>query len=266
MSAQEHRVCAACGAHNDPAVAFCWQCYAPFEASVTPAPPLGAVPGPPGPGGTGPMRPGMPGGYQVGGARGPVGVATPPPSGVGIPSPVSTSSSSRGGLVKTIAGLVAFAVAAAAAYLLFLGGGVTMPDSIEGVPRMTSVTAEQFEKGVDEISQEEFGGNGAGAMYGTGPLPQFMVIAADVTSVETTDQLFDALITGATGAGATVDESQAWSGNRNGVEYRCVAVSQPLTGACLWREDGSVGVVMTLDRDVAATRELTFSAHDQIFA
>jgi len=139
-----------------------------------------------------------------------------------------------------------------------------MPDSIDGVPRMTGQAAEQFEEGVAQIAEEEFGGRGAGAMYGTGPLPQFMVIASDVTSVETTDQLFDALIAGATGAGATIDESQSWSGEREGAEYRCVAVGEPLTGACLWREEGSFGVVMTLDRDVEATRELTFAAHDTI--
>ena len=103
-------------------------------------------------------------------------------------------------------------------------------------------------------------------MYGSGRVPEFFVILVDGSAVETTEQLFDALVTGFSQGGATVDGSDVKSGTRRGSDYRCVAATagpQAAT-ACMWRDDDSVGIVLELSASVRETRQLLWTVHDTV--
>jgi hypothetical protein len=53
-----------------------------------------------------------------------------------------------------------------------------------------------------------------------------------------------------------VETDATVSGERDGLEYRCVPLTAPsiAAGACMWRDDGSVGIVLTLDGGIDETR------------
>jgi RES domain-containing protein len=92
------------------------------------------------------------------------------------------------------------------------------------------------------------------------------VILVDGAAVETTDQLFDALVTGFSQAGAVVNEGGAKRGTRRGSDYRCVgaAAGAETAVACMWRDEDNVGIVLAPSTDVRGTRQLLWTIHDTI--
>ena len=76
----------------------------------------------------------------------------------------------------------------------------------------------------------------------------------DATAVETTDQLFDALVLGFSPTGAVVDRSAAIGGSRLASDYQCVEASAEGSAvACMWRDDDNVGIVLEM-REMQAAR------------
>ena len=159
-------------------------------------------------------------------------------------------------------------VAAAAGYLgvqYLLGPNLALPDSVAGAHRLTDEASQRFER--DTADQgDRYGIDAEGGVYGTAVGPEFFVILVDAAAVETTDELFDALVMGFSKAGAVVDESGAKSGTRRGSDYRCVSASAgPQTAAaCMWRDEGNVGIVFELSGDLRGTRRLLWTVHDTV--
>jgi hypothetical protein len=143
--------------------------------------------------------------------------------------------------------------------------GPSLPDQLAGQPRLSTQAIRDFE---DQMADQgkEYDLKVAAAAYGTGATPAFLVMLVEGRAIETTDELFDSLVQGMAQGGATVNESATDSGERNGTEYRCV----PFTGgavnaaACMWRDDGTVGIVLDLSAGIDETRELLFTVHDTI--
>ncbi len=57
---------------------------------------------------------------------------------------------------------------------------------------------------------------------------------------------------------------QPAGGSQGGVEFRCAPVADPFRAACMWREGDRLGIVVAVDRDVEAARELLFDARNAI--
>lgn len=106
----------------------------------------------------------------------------------------------------------------------------------------------------------------AAAAYGTGATPAFLVMLVQGRAIETTDELFDSLVQGMAQGGATVNKSATDSGERSGTEYRCVpfAGGAVNAAACMWRDDGTVGIVLDLSGGIDEMRELLFTVHDTV--
>jgi hypothetical protein len=159
-------------------------------------------------------------------------------------------------------------VAAAAGYLglqYLMGPSVSLPDTLASAERLTDPGSQRFERSMAEEG-ERYGITAEGGVYGTDLSPEFFVILVDAAAVETTDQLFQALVLGFSQAGAVVDEAEAKSGTRGGSEYRCVsAVAGPETAvACMWRDGGNVGIVLEMAGDIRSTRQLLWTVHDTV--
>jgi hypothetical protein len=235
MQVEQKRRCTACGSQSAPDASFCWRCLTPF-AQVPPPPPIGVG------------HPGMNGRP----------VPAPMPS---VPTAPSRGSSALArGLVAVVA-----AVAGYVGVQYLLGGGVSLPDSLAGSSRLTDPTSKQFERFTAEEG-DRWGIDAEGGVYGTAGVPRFFVIVVDGSAIETTDQLFDALLSGFSEAGATVDDSRATSGRRDGSDYRCVTASAEgqQAVACMWRDDGNVGIVLEMPGSVKGTRQLLWTVHDTV--
>jgi hypothetical protein len=167
-------------------------------------------------------------------------------------------------VVRTIVSIVA----AAAGYLgvqYLLGSNLSLPDSVAGAHRLTDAESQRFERETADQG-DRYGIDAEAGVYGTALGPQFFVILVDAAAVETTDELFDALVMGFSKAGAAVDDAGAKSGTRRGSDYRCVsATAGPQTAAaCMWRDEGNVGIVLELSSDLRETRRLLWAVHDTV--
>ena len=67
----------------------------------------------------------------------------------------------------------------------------------------------------------------AAAGYGTGAVPTFVVVLVEGRSLENTDDIFNEFVGGMTSGGATVETDATVSGERDGLEYRCVPITAP---------------------------------------
>jgi hypothetical protein len=145
-----------------------------------------------------------------------------------------------------------------------LSGGPSLPDTLAGTPRMTSQDAKDFEKEMSNYGERYDLGVAAGA-YGTGAVPTFFVLLIDARSDEDTDDIFNEFVGGMTSGGASAETSAITSGERDGLEYRCVpvAAAQIQAAACMWRDDGSFGVVFRFDAGVDETTDLLVRVHDE---
>jgi hypothetical protein len=238
MQVDQKRACTSCGSVNVPDAGFCWRCLVPF------------VDVPPPPGVRSPRA----------GALPPAPVAWSPPVG----EPVNDRRSSK------VAGAIVALVAAVAAYVgvqYLTGAGLSLPDSLAGAQRLSDAESRRFERFTADEG-DRYGVEAEGGVYGAPLAPEFFVIIVDAAAAETTDQLFDALVTGFTQAGAVVDEADAQSGTRKGSDYRCVgaAAGAETAVACMWRDDDNVGIVFEVSGDLRDTRRLLWTVHDAVVA
>jgi hypothetical protein len=252
MQVDEKRACPSCRAENPTSAQFCWQCFAP----------LVDLPAPPG-------TAGRPAGLHVGVARG-LGQPVSPPSQVpatpGGPFPSSSpdiapASSGSGLALRVVLGAIG-AVLGYALVVSVTGGGVSIPETLGGLPRQTNETAQDFES--EMLAEgDRWDLQVHAATYGRSSFPETMLILVEGSSLETTDELFDALIGGMTEAGATVDAEGGVNGTHDGAEYRCVPVSGPGVdgSACIWHADDHVGIVMDLGSGAGSSEALIAEAH-----
>ncbi len=163
------------------------------------------------------------------------------------------------------------AVGAAVALIAMFGvrsvldRGPSLPDVLAGTPRITTQEMKDFEKQMIEDGKRS-DLDVAAAGYGTGAVPTFVVVLVEGRSLENTDELFTEFVGGMTSGGATVETNATVSGERDGLEYRCVPIAAQTiaAGACMWRDDGSVGIVFKLDGGVDETKDLLFRTHDEL--
>jgi hypothetical protein len=146
-----------------------------------------------------------------------------------------------------------------------MGPSFTLPDRLAGAERLDDQESRRFE-GYMDGEGERYGIDVEGGVYGGALGPEFFVILVDAAAVETTDQLFDALLLGFSQAGAVVDRSAAISGSRLGSDYRCVEASAggETAVACMWRDDDNVGIVLEMPGDPRGTRRLLWTVHDTV--
>jgi hypothetical protein len=257
MQVDEKRACTSCRAENPTDARFCWQCYTSF--AEMPAPPSAADQRPVG-APVGPL-----GAARTYGAAGPV----PPPPAVPLgPEPAASAPPASGsGLVLRV---VVGAVAAVLGYVLVAsvtGGGVSIPDSLGGLPRQTNATAQDFESEM-QAEGDRWDLEVHAATYGRSSFPETMLILVEGSALETTDELFDALVEGMAAAGASIDSGQAVSGTDAGADYRCIpVVGTAVDGsACIWHADDHVGIVMGLGGGGGSAEALIAEAHAAVTA
>lgn len=136
MQTEAKRACPSCGAENPVGGEFCWQCYARFQP---PAPPA---------------RPGRPDLSPA------LGVSTAP----AVPAPQRRRPSS---VVRLGVGLVAAAVGYLMVQAVFGSSHASLPDSVAGLPRITSPAVTQLTdqvqaQGDDWNLDVQVGGYGTG--------------------------------------------------------------------------------------------------------
>jgi hypothetical protein len=190
----------------------------------------------------------------------------PPPLATWTPA-APQEAPSRAGSSK-LAGAIVSIVAAVAGYVgvqYLMGPEIELPDTLAGAQRLTDPESKRFEDFTADEG-ERYHIDAEGGVYGSAIAPEFFVILVDGSAVETTDQLFDALVAGFSQAGATVDGSGVRSGTRRGSDYRCVVTTAgPQTAtACMWRDEESVGIVLEPSADSGQTRRLLWTVHDTV--
>ncbi len=239
MQTEERSICPSCGGDNPKAVAFCWRCFASMSAA-----PLNPTDvdrqGPPY------ARPGM------------QRMPSPPP----IPAPPASRGPST--LVRAAVG-AAVALVAMFGVRSVLDRGPSLPDVLAGTPRITTQEMKDFEKQMIEDGKRS-DLDVAAAGYGTGAVPAFVVVLVEGRALDNTDDIFNEFVGGMTSGGATVDTNATVSGERDGLDYRCVPLAAPsiAAGACMWRDDGSVGIVLNLDGGIDETKDLLFRTYDEL--
>lgn len=237
MQVEQKRLCTACGSESAPDASFCWRCLVPF-AQVPPPPPIG--------------------------------IGHPGLQGRPMPAPSTPAPPARGGRPSKVVGAIVSAIAALAGYVgvqYLLGPDRSLPDALAGATRLTDAPSKEFERSTSEEG-DRYGISAEGGVYGTGGRPRFFVILVDGAAIETTDQLFDALLAGFAEAGATVDEARATSGERGESDYRCVTATAggQHAVACMWRDADNVGIVFEADGSTKGTRRLLWTVHDTVVA
>ena len=130
---------------------------------------------------------------------------------------------------------------------------------------MTTDDARDFEHEMSDYG-DRYGLDVAAGAYGSGVVPTFFVLLIDGRSAEETDDVFNEFVGGMTSGGATVETSAVTSGERDGLVSRCVpvAAAQVQAGACMWRDDGSFGVVFRFDAGVEKITDLLVRVHDEV--
>lgn len=236
MQVEQKRICTACGSESAPDASFCWRCLAPF-AQVPPPPAIGIGRG-----------------AQLPPAPAPWTTTTGRPTPTGAPS--------------KIVRIAVSVVAALGGYLgvqYLLGSHRSLPDSLAGAQRLTDADSKEFERYTAEEG-DRYGIDAEAGVYGSASGPGFFVILVDEAAIETTDELFDALVAGFAQAGAEVDGAGATSGERGDSDYRCVsaAAGGATTVACMWRDVDNVGIVLEVPGSLKGTRRLLWTVHDTV--
>jgi hypothetical protein len=236
MDEIERRDCPGCGASNPPDAQHCWQCYARFDGSPAMAgAQAGSGVGLPMPPGPARVRPGFP----------------PPQAPIPPPAPARRGGST---LARVGVGVIAAIVFWFAIPRLFGGGGVELPEQLDGQSRMHNATAQDMETQM-RTEGDRYDLEIQAGLYGE---PGFIVVVANGSARESSEELFDAFIDGVTRTGATVSE-QELTGSFDGADYRCLTAEAGATdvGMCMWRADDHMGIVMGVDGDAAGTQALT---------
>ena len=154
-----------------------------------------------------------------------------------------------------IVGLAVLAMIAAAVFLLPRRGD-GWPGSIDGLQRLDTASAQDFER---SLADAKFAGiKIEGAMYGTGETPRLLVerFVGDTQGLASVplDSLMAGAAGGLSGSGAgTVDQGAVVRDTRSGVGYQCMpirftgpaAVLGDSGSLCAWSGE-DVGLVVTL--------------------
>lgn len=234
------RVCPGCEAVNGPTVAFCWQCYRPFQAAEA-----GIHPVPPPP--------------RAAGLRG----ALREPEPVLAPAP-TRSRPSLGAVVSTV--LVAAAVATGVVVFVSRGSSPELPGSFGGVSQMrggeVDLVLEQFHSEADRQ-----GIDADMALYGSAGVPSAALVWVQDLTVPTTEEAFDAFATGFNqGLGiGSLDDSRTVTALVGGTSYLCAPVAAaPPVNICMWDEDEVFWVLLDLSGDtrLSATQDLAVAARN----
>lgn len=235
MEDGDRRTCGGCGAANPTDARHCWQCYAPFGTGAPAGPAIGR-----------PARAGFP---------------MPPP--VAAPPVASTSRAGGSTALRVVLG-VALAFVALAAYRQLMPRGVDLPDQLAGQPRMLDSRAEQLDQQM-RAEGARYDVEIQTGIYGSALQPDFVVVVANGSAVEEADELFAGLTEGIEGAGASIDVTPR-EGELDGASYRCVGAraNGGQVGACIWKADDHVGLVMDVDGDAASTEQLTSQIYDEL--
>jgi len=236
MQTEDRRACAACGASNRTDASSCWQCFARMETGTPSGPPpdqslpVGGRPGSPTP-------PAMP-------------APMPPVSAAG------RSTAGPGQLVTIVVGLIAAAGGFFLMQRVLGGGGVELPEALGGFPRMHNSIAEESETQMQD-ALADFDVSMDTGLYGSGVVPDFVVVVVEGRSLESTDAMFDEFVGGLTSAGAEVT-AKGTSADLDGVQHRCVGLRAQgaQMGACMWQDDEHAGFVLQLDGTNVSTEAL----------
>lgn len=182
--------------------------------------------------------------------------ARPSPWGAPWSPEEQPASPRRSPLPVAVVGLVVV-VAIAAVVFLVPRGGDGWPASIDGLQRLDTASAHDFER---SLADAKFAGvRIQGAMYGTGETPQLMVerFVGDTEGLTTVplDSLMEGAAGGLNGSGAgTVDQVAVVRDTRADVEYQCMPIRfvgpaatalAPAGSMCAW-SGADVGLVVTL--------------------
>ncbi len=222
MQVEERRACPQCGADNPQDAGFCWQCYTPFAAQAAQ-----------------PVQPPPPPNIARGG-WGPTGSPAPL-----APSPAPTDTGSKGRTALRIVIGVVVALVVSGVVRNFLAPSYHVPEAIGARTRMHDQTAQQFERDMANEGDKADVDLEA-AVYGVSDSPDVFLVIASGKAAETTDELFESFLGGIESSGVTIDRTDTVTGTHRDAEYRCLPVgsgSQQLS-ACMWREDGSVGITL----------------------
>ena len=229
MQTENKRACAACGAANRTDIDTCWRCFAPLGTAMPPAP-------------------GMP----------------PPPFGTPAPTPAAAKSGGASTAVRIVVGLFAAFLGYIGVQQLLGGGGVEIPDTVAGAARMHDGMAAQFE---DEMAAQvsAYDVDAEAGAFGNAGVPEFLLVVVNGSTPETTDEMFDAFVSGMSQSGASVDTARR-TGELDGASYRCVGAQADGTGigVCMWRADDHVGIVLDLAGDTASTETLLRSVYSDV--
>ena len=183
----------------------------------------------------------------------------------GAPPMAPTTSGTRPSTLMRLVVGAAAAVIAVFGVRSLLDHGPSLPDVLAGSPRITTQEMKDFEKKMIENGKASDLDVAAGA-YGTGGTPTFVVLLIEGRTIENTDDIFNEFVAGMTSGGASAEAGVTESGQHEGMEYRCVPVVAPQieAGACMWRDDGTVGIVFRLDGGIDGTKDLLFTTYAEI--
>jgi hypothetical protein len=182
---------------------------APGSPSVMPAPPPPPLPPPP-------------------------GFAQPFAFPVPVPDARKPNSKKRGLLLLAAVSFTLVAVGVAS--ILIPGRGGRMPDSIDGVPRITSDRARAESDGV-ETAMEAYGGKAEMEAYGFGSYPSFVVVIYEEPVEATFDQEFRSFSYSFMGSsGVDLDPASAVDETLDGIRYRCESDAEGSISICVMGE------------------------------
>jgi hypothetical protein len=184
-------------------------------------------------------------GRWLAGDRDPPYLATLPPPPAAAPSYVEpragSTSNARPSVPRTrrvllLAALGLVLVAGGVAIMLLRDGSVSLPMSIDGVPRLTNdearSTADQFENAMEAI-----GGKARMASYGYGSTLSFVVVVYQEPTEVGFDQEFRAFSFGYMGAsGVDLDPASVVEETYAGVHYRCQSDVEESISVCVMGE------------------------------
>ncbi|MGH2574027.1 MAG: hypothetical protein ACRDGU_11245 [Actinomycetota bacterium] len=143
---------------------------------------------------------------------------------------------------------------------------VGFPDSLAGQPRLTSASYVSAAEAIAE-SGSFAGEKPKVAIYGTEARPALMVFAFDAPPPGDPSSFCDGFVGGFEGSsGASVDQSSVVIEARGAATYYCGSYSsaQAQGWVCVWVDDETFGVLMTLDPSIPGGVDLASEIHDAV--
>lgn len=231
----QQRTCPGCAAENPLAASFCWRCYRAFE--------------------------------PVGVSR----VAWPSPPTRWPPEPMTTpaTADTSGSRIGVLAALVTITlgVVATIAFVALREPGVSFPDSVSGLER---ISTDQTEAAVDSLraASEADGLDADMAFYGSGSMPEaaLMWVRGAGSTPGGPSEAFDTFAEGFTsGYSGTLVTSGRTERTTDGVTYVCAPVTGSVgAGICMWEEEDVFWILLDVrpGARIGETNDLAVSAHE----